>query len=1278
MDESLPPLPSSVQDINSGHSPSVDPVSATPPLLRLPIDLHPLILTHLPRRSRSALALTHSAFTATSQTSLFHSIVLTLLCHHETTVPVHSRENSCYPSALRRAYLDLERLQCSPRRVLHLVRILKIDNSILSSGSARIDSYMAPGIISAATNLGIEVSRLTNEQKCSYARDGLYGQEGQGLIVLVPFFPALHALTIPCQLGLWRAEREMDMLAKRVDGLMRLQFGHPPASEPEPTHQTGTTPVWAGNARLAEELTSYETRFTALFRACPLLRRLGMYTDHTWAWGERQPKWREWAQREPREMRFRAIGEAVEEWATRGKQEEGGQKLREVTFRDQGGMVEMDVHRCRFVPFPPSPINALAFSHSSDPKAATPLDLRLAIGRANGNIEIWNPLDGIWVHESTFWGGRDRVIDSLVWTQDPPLQLEDGKEVPGQLRLFSTGQSTAVTEWDLAQGAPLRHESANHGALWCMAAQPSLSPSQKSDHKKRLTNGTSASKEKDVAAPFLAVGCDDGSIVLLSTANENLTYHTTLSKSASKKSRVLCVTFQNHHRLAAGCADGKIQIFDIRSNTLLRTIALGSPGVRGASKQTLVWAIKVLPKGDLVSGDSNGEVRWYDAKNYGQLQRLKTHRADVISLEVSADGETVFSGSMDRRTAVFKITKGGALGQKWAEALHRRFHRHDVKALAVFESRTLKTLVSGGVDATPIVVPIRQLGTHLHRNLPALPQQSPTCSCPAQRLLVSWWDQEIRLWRILSSDGDPRENQRMVARIGIKVHLTQSELIVMTKFGYLLQGEEKISDVSISADGRLLAVASLSEIKIFRIRHGQDPFDSLRLKKLDLPTALQKSGARHLSFSPDTHWLCIVNRFNEIHVNRITREAEGASGFSPDLKQVKRPENRRRKQVEKSSSGALGAYERKITHIAFSAQSNILAVANLSGCIDSWLLQIPENGGKKTNGAKAGSAHGSDSEASSEVSDSDSEHPLNSTQERWRPNPALPLPLLPSAPLILSFRPTSQPTLPSAQTEDRLLLLTATHTLHEFALLTGQPTDWSLRNPSALLPSSFTRLKDRATSCVWDVSPIGDNDSTSFGHRVWFCGSSWLGAFDLSADLPLDRGGEESDGASQEVERKGKRKAVTNGDVGTGGEDSTPAVASQSVKRKRRKTKNDGAGDEIPFRSRETGKLESDSASRQLSNPQNPNPEDSDAEDETTALSLAQHHRANTSSFQTLIDPSKQQKNAFKPIFRYRSILGMVPISVPGAACEVVVVERPVVEAELPDRFEGGQEWSGR
>ena len=340
----------------------------------------------------------------------------------------------------------------------------------------------------------------------------------------------------------------------------------------------------------------------------------------------------------------------------------------------------MDIHRCRFVPFPPSTINAVAFSHphiEKDQKAATP---RLAVGRANGDIEIWNPQAGAWFQETIIRGGKDRSIDGLVWTRDPNEEV-DGKTIIGKSRLFSIGYTPTVTEWDLAKGRPLRQVSGNHGDIWCIATQPFLSKTQ------QAANPTQWPGQKLIA------GCTDGALVLYSTEDEDLQLQRTLVRPSAKKAKIISVVWQDRIHVVAGCTDSTIRIYDIRTGALVRNMTLGS-GPKGGPKEIIVWSVKVLQDGTIVSGDSTGEIKLWDGKLYTLRQRIKSHQQDVLSLATNFDGSAIFSGGMDRRTVVYKpVVKGKG---RWAEVAHRRFHTHDVKTMASFESGGLSVIVSGG------------------------------------------------------------------------------------------------------------------------------------------------------------------------------------------------------------------------------------------------------------------------------------------------------------------------------------------------------------------------------------------------------------------------------------------------------------------------------------------------------------------------------------------------------------------------------------------------------
>jgi U3 small nucleolar RNA-associated protein 4 len=348
----------------------------------------------------------------------------------------------------------------------------------------------------------------------------------------------------------------------------------------------------------------------------------------------------------------------------------------------------MDIHRSRFVPYQPSAINALAFSHSQPHNSGEdPECLRLAIGRSNGNIEIWDPTRVPWLQERVFFGGKDRSVEGLVWTQEPDEKLEDGKVVFGRLRLFSIGYSSSITEWDLITGLPARHSDGNHSEVWCFAAQPRSRKQTKKDAEPESQN--------------LVAGCADGTLVLLSTADNELRFQKFLARSATKKARVLSIVYKDRNTVLAGFANGTIRVIDTRNGNIIRNISLGS-GPPGGPKEILVWRVKCLPNGDFVSGDSTGDIRIYDGKNYSQIQRISGHEADVLDLAVSQDGNMIFSGGMDRRTCLYTCNKKKSVrGEKWRKVSHKRYHDHDIKALAAYEGKDMSVIVSGGRRILP-------------------------------------------------------------------------------------------------------------------------------------------------------------------------------------------------------------------------------------------------------------------------------------------------------------------------------------------------------------------------------------------------------------------------------------------------------------------------------------------------------------------------------------------------------------------------------------------------
>ncbi|EXJ63639.1 uncharacterized protein A1O5_11400 [Cladophialophora psammophila CBS 110553] len=1014
----------------------------------------------------------------------------------------------------------------------------------------------------------------------------------------------------------------------------------------------------------------------------------------------------------------------------------------------------MDIHRCRFVQYPPEPINALAFSHSSNPKRKTPSELRLALGRNNGDIEIWDPRSGLWVQETILRGSKNTTIEQLAWTQDLLCEEENDSNAPktsrGPLRLFSTGGSTSVTEWDLSTGAPRSKAEGNFGDIWCFAAQPQL---EDAESPEALKGGA--------GSQLLAAGCSDGTIILFSTEDDDLRYLRPLVQLPVKKPKVLSLVWRDRNTLLAGCEDSTIRVIDVLSRRIIRNMSLGKP-VEG--NNSVVWTVKCLPSGAILSGDSSGELKIWDSKNYSLVQRLKSHKADILDIATSASGDAIFSVGVDRRTVTYRMAPlhSGTQRTRWAEVAHKRFHQHDVKCAASFESKELSILVSGGMDAQPVIVPIRHSQTEYHRALPHLPQQSQISASPISRMFISWWDREIVVYHVRKFSNLPE------ADLGPD-GTAESRYETLTSL--VLQGDQSIQDAQISRDGRLVVAATTNNVKMFQLRKTHvSGKPCLRTRQIELPPSVARLGARRVGFSPDGKWLYCVRKDNALVMVKIL-----PSNDPKDRPVIHEKIVKLYRQPRKTTKSALGSYLQLIKQVAFSTDSRVLSVGDLSGAIDVWVLEGYEDVHFVDDAASdpSDSSASSTSSTTSDDEDDDSSSPIIHGQ-KWMRNPSgSSLPQLDSSILALTFRPSQiipkRPSFgtnlglhatrhnphavshePLDEANTKLMAVTAKHQLVEFDISTAKLSDWSRRNPSKFLPHDFTRIKDRVVGCFWDC-----NDRATRGERLWLYGSVWMFMFDVSRDLLRDDDrpkGATNDLGEGEVEQTGRLgryevvKHVVKGDDQNRKGQTLPELVRNEKRerhntRRRKRKRGTGAGDEIHLKDREGDiGIESrrfkdasgnDAEMIDLDTNNTANEMDLDDEldeDERQDDVLALMRRGESASAaaaevvtdeQTTTSVSAQKcPRMYWYTFEYHSILGIEVIGPaepsptrihitntdtgyatidvrtaegnkpeqdgnargnvdenPGGNIEVIVVERPMFDVELPPRFDDGQDW---
>ncbi len=479
-------------------------------------------------------------------------------------------------------------------------------------------------------------------------------------------------------------------------------------------------------------------------------------------------------------------------------------------------------------------------------------------------------------------------------------------------RLFVGGLDTSLVEVDPRRMAVAHRRDSYGGAVWCLAACP----------------------ERDV----LAVGCEDGGVKLFSTADGGLEFQRALP---SVQARLLSLAWQpGAQGLFAGAVDGTIRHLDAATGHSAYRMTLES---RNSLRPTMVWCLRVLPDGTLVSGDSLGSVQFWDGATGTLQQSVALHSADVLALEATAQGDTVFSSGVDSKLVCLRRAQahggqGGQGGQgaaggsngKWAVAASNRAHSHDVTALAIVAKppqgggggRALPLLVSGGKDTKVCTYSVGNFAHHRPRYVAPYPY-SPIATLAMyhpSRLLLLQHDTKLHLWRL----GQDQEETGRLLR-----HSPKPALELKTADKGRAQGNIVCS--ALAPDGRHLAYATGEDTRVFAVEEAAEEEDALGLGlKLGTPPRLLlhrvrrglagHAGVTALGFDPDGRRLVAGTRAGRLL--KMELDVEGAVAEGPLA------------FVEAGPRESGGGGDGPICLLAVSGNGKYLAVARLGGEVE--------------------------------------------------------------------------------------------------------------------------------------------------------------------------------------------------------------------------------------------------------------------------------------------------------------------------------------------------------
>jgi U3 small nucleolar RNA-associated protein 4 len=234
-------------------------------------------------------------------------------------------------------------------------------------------------------------------------------------------------------------------------------------------------------------------------------------------------------------------------------------------------------------------------------------------------------------------------------------------------------------------------------------------------------------------------------------------------------------------------------------------------------------------------------VNFWDAVTCTQLQSFPAHGADVLSLAIGPQGDSLYTAGVDQKITEFFAVKveGNVHGRttghrRWIQSCFRRMHYHDVRSLAIWpphipvvrgtQGQLVSTpiLVSGGLDmslilssiATPSpdnaslenVVSRGSIATFEEGHYRRLQfVQRVIRVAHKAHLLACMHESTVSLWKISRETTQTKAEELP----GGWAKLAELDLKVQTN----------LTACALSSDGTWLAIADLYETKLFKLEN---------------------------------------------------------------------------------------------------------------------------------------------------------------------------------------------------------------------------------------------------------------------------------------------------------------------------------------------------------------------------------------------------------------------------------------------------------------------------
>nr|XP_022909326.1 U3 small nucleolar RNA-associated protein 4 homolog [Onthophagus taurus] len=431
----------------------------------------------------------------------------------------------------------------------------------------------------------------------------------------------------------------------------------------------------------------------------------------------------------------------------------------------------VQVHYARFYKPKTKGINCMTLSNS-----------KLALSRSDNSIEIWNIANTPFI-EIIIPYTLEQHIQGLIWVKT---------------RLFSCDLQGFLNEYDLNLLEIKSKLSVTGEAAYCL--------------------------DTDTSNQHIAVGTDQGYINIFSISEENeVLFKKFLDKQEGK---ILCLKYDTTGNFIVTGSIDVIRIFDVNHGHALHKM---STGRSEKNKPTITWCLNVLSEFVIITGDSRGKLTFWDGKIGAQIETYQSHKADILSICVSENEDTIFCAGVDPIISSFaKVNVKD--GCKWVKNIQRRVHDHDVKALIQHKNK----LYSGGVDG------YLGLSYHPPKTLVKYPSlYNDSVSLSETKMMLLRYSNYLEVWKLGESEGEVGFNQMYrIKNVPKKIAVIERQI----KDSQGNKEREFILCCAISKDGRWICYSTISCVNLLELEYVDEKLKLSSTKLNDLCESCTRLG----------------------------------------------------------------------------------------------------------------------------------------------------------------------------------------------------------------------------------------------------------------------------------------------------------------------------------------------------------------------------------------------------------------------------------------------------